>query len=265
VAEGGPLPLVDDRHAGVRLLASMAAGYRDRRLYLGTALATETAAEEMDSARIGVKLDVPEGLEWFMVGSPEVAGARVLLGRHSLLKVALPSSRASMYAVGAAPLLLGSGGTLASMDMVTFLPPGDEWTELVLRCTGRSLPVGRNSHALAAQRNLADAIHSELLGADVEHLPVTSAKLRRLLEPWITHAALPARPDADSTAAEVVANERARECSICFEELHESGQLPSLPCPTCSNRFHPTCLFTWFGSHDGGGRNRCPLCKSEMS
>jgi hypothetical protein len=48
-------------------------------------------------------------------------------------------------------------------------------------------------------------------------------------------------------------------CPICYNTLHpKTLALPSLSCPTCKNKFHSTCLSTWFKS---SGKNKCVLCQ----
>lgn len=48
-------------------------------------------------------------------------------------------------------------------------------------------------------------------------------------------------------------------CPICYNTLHpKTLLLPSLICPTCKNKFHSTCLATWFKS---SGKNKCVLCQ----
>lgn len=48
-------------------------------------------------------------------------------------------------------------------------------------------------------------------------------------------------------------------CPICYSILHpKSMSLPSLACPTCANKFHNQCLFTWFKS---SGKSKCVICQ----
>jgi len=48
-------------------------------------------------------------------------------------------------------------------------------------------------------------------------------------------------------------------CPICYSTLHhKSMSLPSMACPTCSNKFHPLCLNTWFKQ---SGKYKCVLCQ----
>ena len=51
-------------------------------------------------------------------------------------------------------------------------------------------------------------------------------------------------------------------CPICYCILHaKSLSLPTLGCPTCRNKFHPNCLFTWFRS---SGKSKCVICQQEF-
>ena len=53
--------------------------------------------------------------------------------------------------------------------------------------------------------------------------------------------------------------EGVEPCPICYCILHpKSTALPSLSCPTCSNKFHSQCLYTWFKS---SGKSKCVLCQ----
>ena len=63
--------------------------------------------------------------------------------------------------------------------------------------------------------------------------------------------------------------------TLARQAVHETtGQTPRLACPTCRNRFHASCLFTWFGrqqqqqQHEvggaGGARRSCPFCRSDI-
>jgi hypothetical protein len=51
-------------------------------------------------------------------------------------------------------------------------------------------------------------------------------------------------------------------CPICYSILHpKSMSLPKLKCPTCNNKFHNQCLFTWFKS---SGKSKCVVCQQPM-
>ena len=53
--------------------------------------------------------------------------------------------------------------------------------------------------------------------------------------------------------------EGVEACPICYCILHpKTMALPSLTCPTCANKFHSQCLFTWFKS---SGKSKCVLCQ----
>ena len=53
--------------------------------------------------------------------------------------------------------------------------------------------------------------------------------------------------------------EGVEPCPICYCILHpKSTALPSLSCPTCSNKFHSQCLYTWFKS---SGKSKCVICQ----
>ena len=48
-------------------------------------------------------------------------------------------------------------------------------------------------------------------------------------------------------------------CPICYCILHtKTLSLPGLACPTCQNKFHSTCLYTWFKS---SGKSKCVICQ----
>lgn len=48
-------------------------------------------------------------------------------------------------------------------------------------------------------------------------------------------------------------------CPICYSTLHiKSHSLPTLSCPTCNNKFHSQCLYTWFKS---SGKSKCVICQ----
>ncbi|KAG5190248.1 hypothetical protein JKP88DRAFT_299259, partial [Tribonema minus] len=48
-------------------------------------------------------------------------------------------------------------------------------------------------------------------------------------------------------------------CVICYSTLHPRDMaLPTLACRTCSNRFHPSCLYKWFQTSH---KSKCPLCQ----
>jgi hypothetical protein len=41
--------------------------------------------------------------------------------------------------------------------------------------------------------------------------------------------------------------EGIEECNICYYIVHASDKsLPNLPCRTCKNKFHSTCIRKWF-------------------
>ena len=51
-------------------------------------------------------------------------------------------------------------------------------------------------------------------------------------------------------------------CPICYCILHpKTFSLPALTCPTCSNKFHSTCLYTWFKS---SGKSKCVICQQPI-
>ncbi len=48
-------------------------------------------------------------------------------------------------------------------------------------------------------------------------------------------------------------------CPICYCTLHaKTLSLPSMTCPTCSNKFHPPCLNQWFKQ---SGKYKCVICQ----
>jgi len=48
-------------------------------------------------------------------------------------------------------------------------------------------------------------------------------------------------------------------CPICYSTLHiKTHCLPTLSCPTCHNKFHSPCLYTWFKS---SGKSKCVICQ----
>lgn len=48
------------------------------------------------------------------------------------------------------------------------------------------------------------------------------------------------------------------ECPICYSVLDNNRSLPRMACRTCNNKFHPSCLYTWFNT---SGNSKCPLCR----
>jgi hypothetical protein len=53
--------------------------------------------------------------------------------------------------------------------------------------------------------------------------------------------------------------EGVEPCPICYCILHtKTLSLPALSCPTCNNKFHNTCLYTWFKS---SGKSKCVICQ----
>jgi hypothetical protein len=53
--------------------------------------------------------------------------------------------------------------------------------------------------------------------------------------------------------------EGVEPCPICYCVLHtKTLGLPALACPTCNNKFHNTCLYTWFKS---SGKSKCVICQ----
>ena len=51
-------------------------------------------------------------------------------------------------------------------------------------------------------------------------------------------------------------------CPICYCILHpKTFSLPALTCPTCNNKFHSTCLYTWFKS---SGKSKCVICQQPI-
>ncbi|CEG42089.1 e3 ubiquitin-protein ligase partial [Plasmopara halstedii] len=52
--------------------------------------------------------------------------------------------------------------------------------------------------------------------------------------------------------------EGVEPCPICYSILNPKNMaLPSLPCKTCKNKYHNSCLYKWFNQ---SGKNRCPIC-----
>ncbi|TDH69014.1 hypothetical protein CCR75_009295 [Bremia lactucae] len=48
-------------------------------------------------------------------------------------------------------------------------------------------------------------------------------------------------------------------CPICYSILNPKNMsLPSLPCKTCNNKYHNSCLYKWFNQ---SGKNKCPICQ----
>ncbi|RLN49597.1 hypothetical protein BBJ29_006849 [Phytophthora kernoviae] len=53
--------------------------------------------------------------------------------------------------------------------------------------------------------------------------------------------------------------EGVEPCPICYSILNPKNMgLPSLPCKTCSNKYHNSCLYKWFNQ---SGKNKCPICQ----
>ena len=209
-------PLIEDRPWGVRLLCLVAAGQRDRTLRVAV---HPEAAREAEQAVLTVPIGVPEGLEWSLAPSgradeerpaevwelepvlsagecePEpsraLAGARVLLPRHCLLKVALPrmEEAARLWAVGSTTMHLGDGQSkMVAVDAATLLPAGAEWIGTVLRACGLRPPEGAAalpSGLAAAADEVAALQPGHELQTDPEAVAARVEALRRALEPWL--------------------------------------------------------------------------------
>lgn len=53
--------------------------------------------------------------------------------------------------------------------------------------------------------------------------------------------------------------EGVEPCPICYSILNPKTMgLPNLPCKTCSNKYHNSCLYKWFNQ---SGKNKCPICQ----
>ncbi|KAE9009510.1 hypothetical protein PF010_g5481 [Phytophthora fragariae] len=53
--------------------------------------------------------------------------------------------------------------------------------------------------------------------------------------------------------------EGVEPCPICYSILNPKNMgLPSLPCKTCNNKYHNSCLDKWFNQ---SGKNKCPICQ----
>ncbi|XP_047128607.1 E3 ubiquitin-protein ligase listerin isoform X1 [Hydra vulgaris] len=56
--------------------------------------------------------------------------------------------------------------------------------------------------------------------------------------------------------------EGVEECMVCFSIIHPSNySLPTIACKTCKKKFHPVCLYKWFGT---SGKSTCPLCRDQF-
>lgn len=56
--------------------------------------------------------------------------------------------------------------------------------------------------------------------------------------------------------------EGVEPCPICYCILHpKTFSLPTLACPTCNNKFHSTCLYTWFKN---SGKSKCVICQQPI-
>lgn len=248
--------LVHDQPWGARLLALMAAGHRDRTL--------KVAAES--GGGVGI-LAVPvtgvgAGLAWQLARSVDgTAGMgahlRVLLPRHSLVKVAYPPAESLGLARGSALWAVGSGlmvlgDNLASLEWPSLLPPGGEWIHLVMRAGGHGVDActeqfGARCRILPAQLELADEVASQLDAHALEQQPHVITLLGKLLEPWLP-------------SSELDANAEEEPCPICLAVRHAcTAALPRLRCGTCRHGFHAACLYRWL---EGVEACKCPLCQS---
>lgn len=249
-------PLTADRPAGVRLLCSMASGYRDRKLRVAQPAPADGPAAPPPMV---VKLDAPEGLDWRW--RADGRECKALLQRHSIPRLALPPHGLPMFAVGTSLLFLGEEGKLVAVEGVTLLPPGPEWLALVVAAGGLPPETAPPAALLRCQLDEARAVGSQLRrDAEIAPQPDLLSRLRKLLEPWLAGGEPgggPAEGDEDPDSL----------CLICREGLHSTTQqLPKLACPTCAKRFHAACLYRWFGSVRSGQADTrvCPLCKSDM-
>ena len=269
--------LMPDRPWGMRLLALMAAGHRDRTLRVKGA----------DGKAMPIKTDASEGLRW------ELGRLRVLLPRSSVLKVAHLaaedaglSTGASLWAVGTSMMVLGND--MVAVESPTFLPAGNEWLALVMRARASMDGAGHGALAMvgeglneaalnsllqrvvlsSGQLQMADTIRDTL---DLHALQPQRAALdllREAFEPWTAVGAL-----ADEAC--VATDESAEEpCPICLLVVHtKSFQRPRLRCATCKYGMHATCIYRWLSQQSGPGtlalgqvenEAKCPLCRSPL-
>ncbi|KAJ0410537.1 hypothetical protein ATCC90586_008344 [Pythium insidiosum] len=57
--------------------------------------------------------------------------------------------------------------------------------------------------------------------------------------------------------------EGVEPCPICYSILNPKTRgLPNLPCKTCSNKYHNSCLYKWFNQ---SGKNKCPICQQPFT
>ena len=283
----GIVPLLLDRAWGVRLLALMAAGHRDRTLRITApdepaANATTTPATDggSGSSTMVVPTGVAEGLAWTLMRGQTAAGdddlgpvgvsLRALLPRHSLTKVALPDADAlglapgaPLWAVGCSAMLLGGNNNrLVTLDAPTLLPPGGEWLAIVMRANGNvesgrgGCPAGsgeRGPLLVASQLVAADALAGELNLHALRVQPRVLVCLRALLDPWLT-----CEGDDASHAAE-------EPCPICLNTVHATTrQLPRVKCATCQNGFHASCIYRWLARKDTPEGGQCPMCRAGL-
>jgi hypothetical protein len=117
-----------------------------------------------------------------------------------------------------------------SIEMRITLPPGYPLRNVEVTCTGRLGDGGR------WQRWVLQIVH-----------------LMSQRDGSVVDAVLLWRRNVDKEF------EGAEPCPICYSTLHaKSLCLPSVECSTCHNKFHPTCLYTWFQS---SGKSKCVMCQ----
>jgi hypothetical protein len=117
-----------------------------------------------------------------------------------------------------------------SIEMRIALPPGYPLRNVEVTCTGRLGEGGR------WQRWVLQIVH-----------------LMSQRDGSVVDAVLLWRRNVDKEF------EGAEPCPICYSTLHaKSLCLPSVECSTCHNKFHPTCLYTWFQS---SGKSKCVMCQ----
>merc|ERR1712096_275925 len=62
---------------------------------------------------------------------------------------------------------------------------------------------------------------------------------------------------------DMINEETAEECSICFYPMNANDPLAEIP---CNHKFHAHCIDNWLNTRntDGDLNTQCPLCRAEL-
>lgn len=166
--------LIRNRHPGVDLMATIASGWKDRCLRVRGYKNGQAVVKE-------VRTSCDMGLKWKHHGH----GLDAMLGRHSLLKVAMPLDE-QLSAVGASVMIIGD--RLVAVEGATLLPPGYQWLQLVSECVSNGpntagccksyCELSEEQHATSARVRMLVDQHAMVVS------PELILALNHMLEPY---------------------------------------------------------------------------------